>query len=98
MLKGLPQLEVKTNVVCAGCQYVKQASISGMRYMVTFIDDYSRYVWIFSMKEKSDTFSKSQEFKMMIEGEIGVKICCLRSNSGGEYTSKNLPLRPTLWM
>ena len=73
MLKGLPQLEVKTDVVCAGCPYgkahqlpykkssfkakkplefihtdlfgsVKQASISRMRYMVTFIDDYSRYV------------------------------------------------------
>lgn len=87
MLEGLPQLEVKIDVVCAGCQYgkthqlpyneskfrskkplelihsdvfglVKQASISGMRYMVMFIDDYSRYVWIFFMKEKSDTFSK----------------------------------------
>lgn len=68
MLKGLPQLEVRGDVICAGCQYgkahqlpyeeskfrakepfelvhsdvfgrVKQASISGMRYMVTFIDD-----------------------------------------------------------
>ena len=39
------------------------------------------------MKEKSDTFSKFQEFKMMIEGEIGEKICCLRSDNGGEYTS-----------
>ena len=116
MLKGLPQLEVKTDVVCSGCQYgkahqlpykessfkakkplelihsdlfgpVKQASISGMQYMVTFIDDYSRYVWIFFMKAKSDTFSKFQEFKMMVEGEVGVKIRCLRSNNGKEYTS-----------
>ena len=76
MLKGLPQLDVRTNTVCAGCQYgkahqlpyeeskfkakeplelvhsdvfgpVKQPSISGMRYMVTFIDDFSRYVWVF---------------------------------------------------
>ena len=116
MLKGLPQLEVKTDVVCAGCQYgkahqlpykesgfkvkkplelihsdlfgpVKQASISRMRYMVTFIGDYLRYVWIFFMKEKSDMSSKFQEFKMMIEREVGVKICCLRLNNGGEYTS-----------
>ena len=49
---------------------VKQALISKMRYMVTFIDDYSRYMWIFFMKEKSNTFSKFQEFKMMIEGEV----------------------------
>ena len=39
------------------------------------------------MKEKSYTFSKFQEFKMMIEGEVGVKICCLRSENGGEYMS-----------
>ncbi|KAJ9565416.1 hypothetical protein OSB04_001382 [Centaurea solstitialis] len=117
MLNGLPQLDVKTDVVCAGCQYgkahqlpykeskfrahkplelvhsdvfgpVKQTSISGMRYMVTFIDDYSRYVWVFFMKEKSDTFSKFKEFKTTVEGEVRTKIRCLRSDNGGEYTSK----------
>ena len=39
------------------------------------------------MKEKSDTFSKFQEFKMMVEGEVGAKIRCLRSDNGGEHTS-----------
>ena len=39
------------------------------------------------MKKKSDTFSKFQEFKMMIEEEVRVKIHCLCSNKGGEYTS-----------
>ncbi|KAE8708930.1 hypothetical protein F3Y22_tig00110332pilonHSYRG00561 [Hibiscus syriacus] len=116
MLKGLPQLDVRTDTVCAGCQYgkahqlpydeskfkakeplelvhsdvfgpVKQQSISGMRYMVTFIDDFSRYVWIFFMKEKSDTFSKFKEFRDSAEGEVGKKICCLRTDNGGEYRS-----------
>ncbi|KAE8681718.1 hypothetical protein F3Y22_tig00111310pilonHSYRG00060 [Hibiscus syriacus] len=116
MLKGLPQLDVRTDTVCAGCQYgkahqlqydeskfkakeplelvhsdvfrpVKQQSISGMRYMVTFIDDFSRYVWVFFMKEKSDTFSKFKEFRDTAEGEVGKKICCLRTDNGGEYRS-----------
>ncbi|KAE8662552.1 hypothetical protein F3Y22_tig00113302pilonHSYRG00055 [Hibiscus syriacus] len=116
MLKGLPQLDVRTDTVCAGCQYgkahqlpydeskfkakeplelvhsdvfgsVKQQSISGMRYMVTFIDDFSRYVWVFFMKEKSDTFSKFKEFRNSAEGEVGKKICCLRTDNGGEYRS-----------
>ncbi|KAE8732274.1 hypothetical protein F3Y22_tig00002237pilonHSYRG01326 [Hibiscus syriacus] len=116
MLKGLPQLDVRTDTVCAGCQYgkahqlpydeskfkakeplelvhsdvfgpVKQQSISGMRYMVTFIDDFSRYVWVFFMKEKSITFSKFKEFRDSAEGEVGKKIYCLRTDNGGEYRS-----------
>ncbi|KAM1906652.1 hypothetical protein ACFX14_026396 [Malus domestica] len=116
MLKGLPQLDVRTDTVCAGCQYgkahqlpykeskfkakeplelvhsdvfgpIKQPSIGGMRYMVTFIDDFSRYVWVFFMKEKFDTFSKFKEFRESAEGEVGKKICCLRTDNGGEYSS-----------
>ncbi|KAE8687090.1 Beta-galactosidase 15 [Hibiscus syriacus] len=116
MLKGLPQLDVRTDMVCAGYQYgkahqlpyddskfkakeplelvhsdvfgpVKQQSISGMRYMVTFIDDFSRYVWVFFMKEKSDTFSNFKEFRDSAEGEVGKKICYLRTDNGGEYRS-----------
>jgi hypothetical protein len=29
---------------------VKQAFISGMRYMVTFINEFSRYVWVYFQK------------------------------------------------
>ncbi|KAM1753555.1 hypothetical protein ACFX12_006125 [Malus domestica] len=116
MLKGFPQLDVRTDTVYAGCQYgkahqlpyeeskfkekeplelvhsdvfgpVKQPSIGGMRYMVTFIDDFSRYVWVFFMKDKSDTFSKFKEFRESAEGEVGKKIRCLHTDNGGEYSS-----------
>ncbi|KAL4292111.1 hypothetical protein GQ457_14G000650 [Hibiscus cannabinus] len=116
MLKGLPKLEVRTNTICAGCQYgkahqllyeesnyraneplelihsdvfgpVKQTSFGGMKYMVTFIDDFSKYVWIYFMKEKSETLSKFKEFKKVAEAEVGKKICWLRTDNGGEYTS-----------
>ncbi|RVW57839.1 Retrovirus-related Pol polyprotein from transposon TNT 1-94 [Vitis vinifera] len=49
---------------------VKQASLSGMKYMVTFIDDFSKYVWVYFMKEKFETFSKFKEFKEMMEAEV----------------------------
>ena len=66
---------------------VKHPSIKGMRYMVMFIDDFSRYVWVFFMKEKSETLSKFMEFRMKVENEVGRKIKCLRTYNGGEYTS-----------
>lgn len=55
--------------------------------MVTFINDFSNYVWVYFMKEKSETFSKFKEFKEMTEAEVDKRIRCLRTDNGGEYTS-----------
>ncbi len=55
--------------------------------MVTFIDDFSRYVWVYFLKEKSETLSKFKEFKDVAEAEVGKSVSCLRSDNGGEYTS-----------
>ncbi|KAH0758822.1 hypothetical protein KY290_022315 [Solanum tuberosum] len=66
---------------------VKQSCINGYRYMVTFIDDFSRYAWIYFLKEKSEVFEKFKEFQYTLENDIGRKIKCLRMDNGGEYTS-----------
>ena len=52
---------------------VKQLSIGGMIYMLTFIDEFSRNVLIYSLKEKSDTFSKFKEFKRMLKQKLARK-------------------------
>ena len=43
----------------------KTATISGCRFYVTFIDDHTRKVWVYFMKEKSEVFSHFQKFKAM---------------------------------
>lgn len=117
MLKGLPQLQVCDDVVCAGRQYgkahllpfeessyqakaplelihsdvfgkIKQSSVSGFKYMTTFIDDFSRYVWVDFMKEKSEALKKFKVFKDKFETEFCRKIICIRTDNGGEYTSE----------
>ncbi|KAJ8707740.1 hypothetical protein PYW07_011417 [Mythimna separata] len=40
------------------CGPMQQISIGGARYFVTFIDDFSRPVHIYTMKNKSDVFEK----------------------------------------
>ena len=67
---------------------VKQSSISGYRYMVTFIDDFSRYVWIYFLKEKYEVFEKFKEFQYTLENDIRRKIKCLRMDNEGEYMSR----------
>ena len=42
------------------------------------------------MKYKSETFSKFQEFKALVENESNKKIKTLRTDNGGEYVNANL--------
>ena len=39
----------------------------GYLYFVTFIDDYSRYGYVYLMKYKSETFEKFKEFRAEVE-------------------------------
>jgi len=38
------------------------------------------------LKTKSEVFKRFQEFKALVENQIGRKIKVLRSENGGEYT------------
>ena len=59
-------------------------TLGGCRCYVTFIDDHSRYAWIFLMKKKSEVLSHFQRLKGQVEKETGR---CLRSDGGKEYFS-----------
>ena len=63
------------------------ATFGGCRYYVTFIDDFSRYTWIFPMRMKSEVFTHFQKFKSEVEKTIGHNVRCLRSDGGKEYFS-----------
>ena len=60
-------------------------SLGGSRYYITFIDDSSRKVWVYFLKNKSDVFETFKKWKAMVETEIGLKVKCFRSDNGGEY-------------
>ena len=61
------------------------ASLGGSRYYITFIDDSSRKVWVYFLKNKSDVFETFKKWKAMVETETCLKVKCLRSDNGGEY-------------
>ncbi|KAH9727082.1 Integrase catalytic domain-containing protein [Citrus sinensis] len=61
-------------------------SMRDAKYMVTFIDDYSRRCWVYPIKKKSDVFPVFKEYKVRVELESSKKIKCLRTDNGGEYT------------
>ena len=63
----------------------KVASLGGMHYFVTFVDDFSRRVWVYTMKAKDKVFEVFLKWKKMVETQNGRKIKRLRSDNGGEY-------------
>src|SRR4051794_6523283 len=69
------------------CGPMSVASHGGYHYVLTFIDDLSRYGYIYFMKHKSETFEKFKEFQSEVENQRNKKIKFLRSDRGGEYLS-----------
>jgi hypothetical protein len=83
--KGI--LDLIHSYVC-GPMLVKSLGVS--IYYVMFIDDFSRKTWLCLLKTKDEVFRKFQEFKVEVENLTDKKIKLIRSNNGGEYTSKEL--------
>ncbi len=70
------------------CGPFQVESIGGSRYVVTFIDDYSRCVSVHFIKYKSEVFEKFKLFEAMTTKECGEPIMKLRTDNGGQYLSK----------
>lgn len=78
-------LELVHSDVC-GPMSVK--SIGGSRYFVTFIDDFSRKVFVYMLANKSQVYDTFIKFKAMVETQTGSKIKILRTDNGTEYCNR----------
>lgn len=65
-------------------------SLSGFKYFVTFVDDCSRVMWFYLLKNKSDVSIAFKSFYAMICTQFNTKLQVLRSDNGGEYLSRDL--------
>ena len=54
-------------------------------YYISFIDDFSRNIWIYFLQNKSEVFAKFKEFKALVENKSEKKIKVLRTDNGGEF-------------
>ena len=60
-------------------------SMSQAKYALNFIDDFSRYCWVYFLKHKYEVFGLFKVFKALVENQSGRKIKALRYDNGGEY-------------
>lgn len=71
------------------CGPMEVKSIGGARYFLLFIDDFSRMVFIYFLKAKSEALSYFKEFKSIVENQQNKKIKILRTDNGREYCSND---------
>lgn len=70
------------------CGPISIPSVGGSRYFVTFIDDNSRYTYVYMIKHKSEVLDRFTEFVEQTENLTGYRVKSLRSDNGTEYCSK----------
>lgn len=67
---------------------METASFGRAKYVLTFIDDFSRKTFIYFLRTKDETYETFQSFKSMVEKQTSHKIKIVRSDNGGEYICK----------
>ena len=67
------------------CGPIKKPSFNGARYFVTFIDDYSRKLWVSLIKTKDRVIDEFKKFKNCIKIQTEKKIIILCTDNGTKY-------------
>ena len=59
------------------------------KYALTFINDFSRYCWVYFLKHKSEVFGLFKVFRALVENQFGRKLKILEFDNGGEYVKSD---------
>jgi hypothetical protein len=84
-MRATNPLEIVHSDVCGP---MRTTSLGGARYFVTYIDNFSRKVWVYLLKSKGECLEKFKEFKALVETQSELNIKVFRSDNGREYISK----------
>ncbi|GJY28100.1 retrovirus-related pol polyprotein from transposon TNT 1-94 [Tanacetum coccineum] len=66
------------------CDLKSLPTKGGNKYFITFIDDCTKYCYVYLLKSKDEAIDK---FKTEVENQLGKKIKVVRSDRGGEYVA-----------
>ena len=71
------------------CGPISSTAKGGYQYFITFINDYSRYGYLYLMKHKDESFEKFKTFKNEVQNQLRKSIKALQIDRGGEYLSQD---------
>ncbi|GJY52709.1 pol polyprotein [Tanacetum coccineum] len=81
--KTKPLDMIHTNI----CDLKSLPTKGGNKYFITFIDDCTKYFYVYLLKSKDEAIDKFVLYKTEVENQLGRKIKVVRSDKEGEYVS-----------
>lgn len=67
-------------VICAGLFHPPKAG--GNKYLFLLVDDYSRKMWVYFLKNKDETFNAFKKFLALVENGSERKVKVFRNDRG----------------
>jgi transposase InsO family protein len=65
-------------------------SIGDNKYGLVIIDDYSRFIWVFYLQDKSETQDVLKKFLKRAQNEFDVKVKKIRSDNDTEFKNTQI--------
>ncbi|GJU01113.1 retrovirus-related pol polyprotein from transposon TNT 1-94 [Tanacetum coccineum] len=69
------------------CDLKSLPTKGGNKYFIMFIDDCTKYCYVYLLKSKDEAIDKFVLYKTKVQNQLGKKIKVVRSDRGGEYVS-----------
>jgi transposase InsO family protein len=70
------------------CGPMATSSIGGAKYFLTFIDDFSHFLWVYTIKSKDEVFGKFlRNSNLLWKIKATRRSSVSRTDGGGEYIS-----------
>lgn len=73
------------------CGPIAPTAYNGVRYFLTFLDDFSHFAVVYGLKEKSEVFEYFKVYEARVTNRFpDKKICNFRCDNGGEFVNRNM--------
>ncbi|GJU83683.1 retrovirus-related pol polyprotein from transposon TNT 1-94 [Tanacetum coccineum] len=72
------------------CGPMRVESFNGKKYVLVFVDDYSRYTWTHFLRSKDETPEVLIDFLKLVQRGLHDQVRTVRTNKGTEFLNKTL--------
>lgn len=69
------------------CGPITPETMSGNKYVLLLVDDFSRVMWVYFLKAKSEAFAAFKKFRALVEDGPDQRVKTFRTDRGGEFMS-----------